>query len=303
MTMSGAINFKGSTGTVDVFPDRVVLTPNWLARFNHRQQVIPFSDVVAVHVASPTTWKDGYIAFLKQGDEVPAGMLAATRHPNSVMFGSQHRETLAQLHTLVEGKLSSGACSDHDEGATESGHDVLRSRSSTDGIIPREKPRTLVTSTPDKLSLEPCPNCRRSIATTAAACPKCGQPLTEELWTSTRARREKRALRWTAAVLTVGALLGVIGYFTPARTVYALKTTLLCKPNVDYAEAEIDFGNGRVRDVARRGCVLVLDGMPAYVLAVEGRFVRIEIPAGGGEWAGTWRTTADAILLPAPTKS
>jgi len=56
------------------------------------------------------------------------------------------------------------------------------------------------------MALEPCPNCNKKISPSASECPKCGHPLTSEIWSNARRARRRNGL------FTLILLVGFVGF-------------------------------------------------------------------------------------------
>ena len=80
---------------------------------------------------------------------------------------------------------------------------------------------------PPMAKLEPCPNCDKEISSQATTCPKCGHPLSEEVWENARAERSKvvRQTAVTTCVLFIVVAISVTAwimwptYTHPKKTV------------------------------------------------------------------------------------
>ena len=106
--MSAIYSIRGLQDLLEVFEDRVTITPKGVLGFLNKgikgTKEIPFSSIVAVQFKAAGAVFSGYIQFtLPGGNESRGGILAATKDENTFMFaGKQNNASAIAVKDYVD---------------------------------------------------------------------------------------------------------------------------------------------------------------------------------------------------------
>ena len=114
--------------------------------------------------------------------------------------------------------------------------------------------------------LEPCPNCRSAISPAATTCPKCGQPLSAELWSISRETRAKEAKTTRTGCMTIifglAAAVALLLVFASSKEVtFRASEYGAAWPYPGFTEATIDCHSRHFGGVVRPVVTVDLGGI------------------------------------------
>ena len=106
--MSAIYTMKGVQDILEVFEDRVTITPKGVLGFLNKgikgTKEIPFHSIIAVQYKEAGVVFSGYIQFtIPGGNESKGGLMAATRDENTFMFATKKNNPLAgEIKTHID---------------------------------------------------------------------------------------------------------------------------------------------------------------------------------------------------------
>jgi len=109
--MSAIFTMKGVQDLLEVFEDRVTITPKGVLGFLNKgikgTKEIPFRSIVAVQFKEAGAVFSGYLQFtIPGGNESKGGIFAATKDENTFMFAHAKKNTLAkEIKEHIDGAI------------------------------------------------------------------------------------------------------------------------------------------------------------------------------------------------------
>lgn len=109
--MSAVYSMKGVQDLLEVFDDRVAITPKGVLAFLNKgikgTKEIPFASIVAVQFKEATAFFSGYLQFtIPGGNESKGGIFAATRDENTFMFAHAKNNAMArEIKEHIDGAI------------------------------------------------------------------------------------------------------------------------------------------------------------------------------------------------------
>ena len=110
--MSDSIKIKGVSEDLEVFEDRLTITPRGVLGFLTKglkgSKEIPYASITAVQFKEAGVILSGYIQFtLPGGNESKGGIFAATSDENTVMFTNAVGEEMKKAKQFIQERLGS----------------------------------------------------------------------------------------------------------------------------------------------------------------------------------------------------
>lgn len=108
--MSESVRIKGVAEEMELYDDRVVITPKgimgFLAKGIKGSKEIPFRSITAIQFKEAGTILSGYIQFtLPGGTESKSGILAATSDENTFVFDNKANDEMKKVKIFIQERI------------------------------------------------------------------------------------------------------------------------------------------------------------------------------------------------------